>query len=208
MSLGAIVRNTASQIAYRTTVTLRVSDPQGRTAIDPLNAAQLILEIPIIMPGQQVAVASSAGLRTDLSPAGRPDKVASFDVTLGPTLWLPPENTTLFPTVTTTYLGVDRFDGDPTSGRVRYSVTSTSCRPLVARGSFAVFLDQTGAVVGGAFDPDTTSPHCDAMDHEESLSTIHSIPTGIDEAKTVVSVYCDIATVGGGRVKPSGAPFN
>jgi hypothetical protein len=207
VSLGAFVRNTSSRVAYRTAVTLRVSDAQGRTAVDPLNAAQLILEIPVIRPGQQVAVGSSAGLRTDLSLNGAPDKVATFDVVLGSTLWLPARSASLFPSFTTTYRSIERSDVQPATGSVRYSVTSTSCRPLVSRGTFAVFVNAAGAVVGGAFDPDNTSPRCGTAGYDESLIAVHSIPTDIDEAKTQVSAYCDLAAVGG-ELKPSGAPFN
>jgi hypothetical protein len=207
VSLGALVRNTSSQIAYRTAVTPRATDAQGHTAVDPLNAGQLILEIPVIRPGQQVAVGSSAGLRTDLSLSGAPDKVARFDVVLGSTLWLPANDATSFPSFTTTYRGIDRNDVQPATGAVHYAVTSTSRRPLVSRGTFAVFVNPAGAVVGGAFDPDTSSPRCGTAGYNGSLIAVQSIPTGIDEAKTQVSGYCDLAAVGG-ELKPSGAPFN
>lgn len=208
VSLGALVRNTSGRVAYRTTVTLRVLDAQGRTAIDALNARQLILEIPVIQPGQQVPVGSSAGLRTDLSLNGAPDNVASLDVLLGSTRWLPAQDAGLFPAVTTTFRGIERDGPDSASGGVRYSVSPTSCRQLVARGTFAVFVNSAGAVVGGAFDPDYTPPHCGTTRYDGSLDVLAGIPTGIDEARTQVSSYCDIAPVGGGDLKPSGAPFN
>jgi hypothetical protein len=207
VSLGAFVRNTSSRIAYRTEVTLRVSDSQGRTAVDPLNAAQLVLEIPVITPGQQVAVGSSAGLRTDRTPNGAPDKVASFDVVLGSTLWLPTADAASFPSFTTTYRRMERNQVQPASGSLWYSVTSTSCRPLVSRGTVAVFVNQAGAVVGGALDPDNSSPRCGTAGYDESLIAVQSIPTSIDDAKTQVSPYCDLAAVGG-DLKPSGAAIN
>jgi hypothetical protein len=208
VSLGALVRNTSSQIAYRTRVTLRVTDAQGRPAIHPWSSAQLILAIPVIMPGQEVPVASSGGLRTDLDPFGGADKVASFEVVLGPTQWLPADHATWFPTFTTTYRRVERDKDDPESGRVWYSVTSTSCRPLVSRGAAAVFFNPAGAVVGGAFDPDNPSPYCGGDPYDGSLLTPPSIPTGIDEAKTRVAAYCDLAAQVRGEVKSPDAPYN
>jgi hypothetical protein len=207
VSLGAFLRNTSSQIAYRTLVTLRVTDARGRFAADPLNAAQLVLDVPVIKPGQRVAIGSSAGLRTDLSPNGAPDEVAAFDVVLGPTHWLPASDAALFPSFATTYRRLDRDDEQPESGSLWYSVTSTSCRPLASRGTAAVFVDPAGAIVGGAFDPADNSPRCGTAGYNAYLLTPRSIPTGIDEDRTQITSYCDLAAASG-TLKPSDAPFN
>ncbi|WP_345626458.1 hypothetical protein [Rugosimonospora acidiphila] len=207
VSLGALVRNTSSRTAYRTTVALRVLDVQGRTAVDPLNAAQLVLEIPLIGPRQQVAVGSSAGVRTDVSANGAPDKVTTFDVSLGTTRWLLAGNVASVPSITATYRSLELDAQQPESGSLRYAAASTSCRPLVSRGTAAVFVNPAGTVVGGAFDPATGSPRCGTAGYDEYLLAPRSIPRNIDEAKTQITPYCDLVAVGGDS-KPSGGPFN
>ena len=207
VSVGALIRNTSSHIAYQTKVTLRVTDAQGHTAIDPLNAAQFILAIPVIRPGEEVPIGMSGGVLWDTNVSVDPDRVTAFDVVLGSTEWLPARDAASFPAFTTTYQRIERDTGDPESGAVWFSVASPTCRPMVSRGVVAVFYNQAGTVVGGTFDSDNTSPYCASAQYTGWLATLPAIPQNIDEAKTQVASYCDLASPGG-DLKPSGAPFN
>ena len=207
VSVGALIRNTSSQIAYQTKVTLRVTDAQGNTAIDPLNAAQFILAIPVIRPGEDVPIGMSGGVLWDTNVSIDPDTVTAFDVALGPTQWLPARDAASFPTFTTTYQRIERDTEDPEAGAVWFAVASSACRPLVSRGVVAVFFNRAGTMVGGTFDSDNTSPYCASTHYTGWLATLPAIPQNIDEAKTQVASYCDLASPGG-ELKPSGAPFN
>lgn len=207
VSLGALVRNASSQIAYRTTVTLRLADSQGRDPVHETSRRQLVLEIPVVRPGEQVAVASRAGLRFDLKPSGAAADVAAFDVVLDSTRWLAANNSTAFPAFTTTLQRTERNELEEGSGRLWYSVATTSCRSLPARGAYAVFFDPAGTVVGGAIEPSGGREMCETPAYDKILVASKSLPPGIDEARTLVSVYCDLAAPSGG-FRPSGAPFN
>ncbi|WP_436523796.1 hypothetical protein [Actinoplanes sp. HUAS TT8] len=205
VSLGALVRNTSDQIAYRTQVTLRIKDAQGRDAVHPWNARDLILEIPVISPGQQVAVAARAGVRDDLDQFHAYDKVTTFDVELGSATWLPAENAAMFPSVTTTFQSLERTKSEST---VRYSATTTACRATLSRGMAAVFVNASGHVVGGLFAGRGDLGQCGTAGYAGRISDIIPAPEGTDDKKTVVSEYCDVAGPEGGVYRPSGAPAN
>ena len=206
-SLGGLVRNTSRQIAYRTAVVLRLTDREGRDPVHEVSRAQLIIEIPVVRPGEQVAVASWAGMRTDLAPSGTPAEVATFTVELGSTRWVEAGDAAQFPAFTSTVTQVERSEAETESGQVGYAVTTTSCRPLVPRGAAAVFFGPAGSVVGGTLEPGGGARGCGTTGYEASISANRSIPPGIDEARTLVSVYCDLAAPASG-FRPSAAPIN
>ncbi len=205
VSLGALLRNTSGQVAYRTQVTLRIKDAAGRDAAHPWSVRNLILEIPVIHPGEQVAVGDRAGVRDDIDQFHAYDKVTKFDVELGSATWMPAESAAMFPSITTTFRSLEQKNSVST---VRYTAATTACRATVFRGMAAVFLNKSGHVTGGLLGTQPELEQCGTTGHEGSFSDIVPAPEGIDEGKTVVSEYCDVARPEGGVYRPSGAPFN
>ncbi|BCY05677.1 hypothetical protein L3i22_007650 [Actinoplanes sp. L3-i22] len=207
VSLGGLVRNTSEKIAYRTEVRLRITDGQGRDAVHPSQAAWLLQEIPVIRPGEVAAIGVTLNTRTDVSPDETPDRVTSFAVKLGSSTWLPVEDGAWFPAFPVTVERIERNGAASVDGGVRYSVASTACRQMIARGTGAVFLDKSGAVVGGLIDVAGGAIHCGKSGFTDK-TVASDIPLGIDEAKTVVTEYCDVAKSQWGVYRPSGAPIN
>jgi hypothetical protein len=207
VSLGALIRNTSNRIAYRAGVKLQITDAQGQDAVDPVNARELILEIPVIRPGEQVALGKRAGTRDDVSPDATSDKVTAFDVQLGSVTWLTAGDAALFPSFPAAFRGIERAGKSSVTGQVRYSVASTSCRQMTPRGTAVVFFDPSGHVVGGTIDGIGDPTHCGTAGYDKAtLDT--TIPLGIDQAKTLVTEYCDPAPPQWGVYRPSGAPVN
>ncbi len=208
VSLGALVRNTSDRIAYRAEVRLRVTDEQGGDAVHPAHVEALNQVIPVIRPGEQVAVGATVAVRDDMWPKQAATyKVASFDVEFGPVMWLPPGDAALFPTFTATFRGIGRDNSDSTLDGVRFSVVSTSCRQMFARGTSVVFLDSSGRVVGGLIDGVGDQAHCGTGEYSDTILE-DDLPKGIDAGRTVVTEYCDLARSQWGVLRPSGAPFN
>ncbi|BCJ44416.1 hypothetical protein Aiant_50730 [Actinoplanes ianthinogenes] len=205
VSLGAVVRNTSGRIAYRTEVSLRVVDAQGRDAVHPSHARWLIQQIPVIRPGEQVALGATVATREVVG--GAADKVSSFDVAFGSVTWLPADTAASFPPFAATVHDIERSKEERLTGSVRYSVTSTACRPMTPRGTAAVFFDSSGAVVGGLLDAVHEPSQCGTAGYD--ARTLDSdIPLRADQAKTLVSEYCDLSRLAGGVYRPSGEPVN
>jgi hypothetical protein len=207
VSLGALVRNTSSRIAYRAGIKLHITDAQGRDAVHPANARELVIEIPVVRPGEQVAVGAKVGTRDDVNLNRAPDKVTSLGVELGSATWLPADDAALFPAFAATFRGIGRDSDDSLTLGVQYSVTSTSCRQMAARGTAVVFFDSSGAVVGGTISGIGDQTHCGTQGYVKA-NLDDKVPAGIDEGKTLVTEYCDLARPEGGVHRPSGAPFN
>jgi hypothetical protein len=207
VSLGAVVRNTSDKIAYRTEVRLRITDAQGRDAVHPSHAQWLVQQVPVIRPGEQVAVGSTVGTRDDVSLNGAADEVKSFEVALGSAVWLPAEDAASFPTFTAAFRGIERDSEHPESGRVQYSVTSNACRSMTPRGTAAVFFDSSGAVVGGLIDGVGDLGNCGTASYD-ATTVDYGIPVKIDEARTQMTEYCDLSGLANGVFRPSGAPVN
>lgn len=208
LSLGGLVRNTSGSIAYRTSVVFRLADAQGNNPVDEGSTPQLTIVVPVIRPGEEVAVASMVGLRLDVDPIDKPIEVAEFGVILGSTRWLGTEAASAFPPFVTGPVTVDRDAPGSDQGSIRFSVTTASCRELSPRGAAAVFFDRAGAVVGGALDPGNGTRSCAPPGYDALISGSHPIPTGIDEARTRVTPYCDFTRRDVSGYPPSAAPVN
>jgi hypothetical protein len=207
-SLGALIRNTSGQIAYGTTVALRLADNAGRDPVHEVSRPQLIVRIPVVRPGEQVAVGSWVGMRTDLKPSGDPAEVATFDVVLGSTQWMDANLGAAFPPFTSAVQRIRRSEAEKSTGQVLYSVTTDSCRQMSSRGAAAVFLDPDGSIAGGALEPGGGPTECGTKNYDDAIGVNNAIPDGIDEARTVVSLYCDLTAAPGHGIRPSGAPIN
>jgi hypothetical protein len=80
VSLGAVLENTGSSIAYRTQVAFRLFDA-SHSELPEAGPTKLTVEIPVILPGQRIGTGSgtySANVQ-----------VASIEVGLGATTWVP-----------------------------------------------------------------------------------------------------------------------
>ncbi|HWS31394.1 MAG TPA: hypothetical protein VN408_01480 [Actinoplanes sp.] len=208
LSLGGLVRNTSGSIAYRTTVVFRLADVQGNDPVHEWSTRQLTIVVPVIRPGEEVAVASLVGLRLDVNPIDKPIKIAEFDIVLGPTRWLGAETASAFPPFVAGPVTVDRDAPGSDEGTIRFSVTTASCRELLPRGASAVFFNRAGAVVGGALDPGNGTGSCAIPGYDARISERHQIPAGIDVARTRVTPYCDFTRRDVSGHPPSGAPIN
>ncbi|OAP21004.1 hypothetical protein A4R44_08213 [Amycolatopsis sp. M39] len=199
-SMGAVLRNTSNHIAYRTKAKLNVS-----LILDGirqrLDGSQLTMEIPIVLPGQQV------GLGRPLINLNANDKVASADVDVQTTTWLPSGALGAFTPPADTYESTSRATASPPADAIRYRETSTNCRALATRRTAVIFRDATGAIVGGDLVPPdgkgnpagTTqqppaSPSCSPGERSTWIVPLQNIPRRTDDHRTVLYSYCDLNT--------------
>jgi hypothetical protein len=211
VSLGALLENTATSVAYRTRVTFRLFDATHQSLPEAApSPAGLTAEIPIMLPGQRIGVAD------DTHPAGNA-KVASFAVEPGTTTWISRETLGRFAPVTATYLRTGR--PNPNSNQsiaVYYRESSTNCRSLNNKNAAALFRDAGGAIVGGAlvspgglfvFRDDRgqavggeqtlpSSPSCEQGERETWLVPLVPAPATAADARTEIYPYCDLPRPG------------
>jgi hypothetical protein len=206
VSLGAVLENTGSSIAYRTQVAFRLFDA-SHSELPEAGPTKLTVEIPVILPGQRIGTGSgtySANVQ-----------VASIEVGFGVTTWVPRDAVGhSFSPVTATYLRTARFNPRiPTSVDVHYQETSANCRSLDNRTTAVVFRDATGKVVGGdVTSPDTPiifrdeqgndlggekkrppSPSCSQGERETWIVPPRGEPVTADDARTTIYPYCDLS---------------
>jgi hypothetical protein len=193
VSLGAVLENTSGQVAYRSRIALRVVDEQDRPATPTADDRFLRMEIPVIFPGERVV----AGAAPHVNPAesGELSRVAGFDVDLGRTHWVAPDDArrSLAP-ISMDGQQTKRFADD--SASVTYTFRSRYCEIVPLRGVAMVFRNHAGAVVGGSFEPLVSngwcSPGTGGLASEGYATADRSVPEDVDLAKTEVSPYCDI----------------
>jgi hypothetical protein len=206
VSLGAVLENTGSSVAYRTQVAFRLFDASHMESPEA-GAAKLTVEIPVILPGQRIGT----GAGTYRGSA----RVASLEVGLGTTTWVPRDAVGhSYSPVTAAYLRTARFNSRiPTAVDVHYQETSANCRSLDNRGTAVVFRDLTGKVVGGDVgSPDTPimfrdeqgndlggetrrppSPSCSRGGRETWIVPPRGEPATADDARTAIYPYCDLS---------------
>ncbi|SFQ27779.1 hypothetical protein [Amycolatopsis rubida] len=197
-SMGAILRNTSNQIAYRTKARLDVS-----LVLDGVeqgfDGPQLTMEIPAILPGQQV------GLGRPLMALNANDKIASADVDIQTTTWLPPGALGSFAPPAATYESTDRASVSPPADAVRYKETSPNCRALANRRTAVIFRDATGAITGGDLVPPDGkgnppgtpqqppgSASCSPGTRTTWIVPLQHIPPETADPRTTLYPYCDL----------------
>jgi hypothetical protein len=207
VSLGAILENTGSSVAYRTQVTFRLFDA-SRSELPEVGPVKLTAEVPVILPGQRIG-AGAGTYRADV-------RVASVEIVVGATTWIPRDAVGhSFSPVTATYLRTTRFNPQiPMSVDIRYQETSANCRSLDNRGTAVVFRDPTGKVVGGDVGtPDTPimfrdeqgndlggetqrppSPSCSQGERETWIVPPRGEPATADDTRTAIYPYCDLSS--------------
>jgi hypothetical protein len=187
-SVGAVLENTSGQYAYRTRITVSFLDSQRRSAS---GSGSHVFELPVIHPSRRIALGDWTYILD--RPAGRPATVASIDVEVGTTSWLPAdEGRRAFAEVTSTASRVERSTVARNTATVYYSATSAYCRKVSLRGMAIVFRDSAGRIIGGSFDPNPIDHQCPPGISYGIANADRSTPLDIDEARTQVDLYCDI----------------
>ena len=204
VSLGAVLENTSSSVAYRTKVTFRLFDA-AHTELPETGTSPLTVEVPIILPGQRIGTGEGTY---------RKAKVASVEFGIGASTWVSREAVGSFSPITATYVRTARFNPRiPTSVDIHYKETSTNCRALNSRTTAVVFRNAAGKLIGGgvAF-PDTpitfrdeqghdlggetqppASPSCAQGERETWIVPPTGSPSTADDARTEIYPYCDVA---------------
>lgn len=189
-SVGAIIRNTSEQIAYRTRVIFRVLDEAGVSAVLDSTDDQA-REIPIILPGQQVGVGARYAVRSEGASRIR---VAEVDVSITATLWSPagtdPAEAAPVGAVTARHLETWRYGPDDLDASVNYELDSPYCSALASAGAGVVFRDAAGLVVGGGFDPTASQDGCLPGRSARSALLPRSLPPHADVDRTEIYQYC------------------
>jgi hypothetical protein len=201
VSIGAVIENSSSQVAYRTRVIFRAYTAGGGSAIVDSETFLYHLEIPIVLPGQRAVIGDYVNAdpasfnRTGVGPT-----VARAGVDLIRTQWIPPADTASFPTVTS------RIDPDNPvrlgggSLTVNVVASTNACREFGGRGIGVVFHDAAGAVVGGAIDGDRKGGLCQAGSSRARALVFDDKLPKADLTRTEVSVFCDV--VGSSFARP------
>jgi hypothetical protein len=194
VSIGAIVRNTSTRVAYHTRVLFHAYTKSGASAIAAADRYRYLMEIPILRPGQQAAIGDQLGLNPALAndflefPA-----VTTVVVEVLQTLWIPAADTASFPRITA---GLDPAHVPVDGGgviTVTALTTSDACRDLGGRGVGAVFRNSAGAIIGGTLDISRQEQIgiCATGDNTASAGAYNS-PAKVDLSRTEVSVLCDV----------------
>lgn len=191
VSLGAIVENTSSLVAYRTRISFRVFDADHQLAVPPKGT--FLLEIPVILPGQRVGVGDTPYVRE--APTGwRSVTVAGFDLDLGTPQWWPRDNDVHSFAPTSTHLReTARSSEGGESGSVGFTVDSAYCQQLISRGVATLFRNGFGVLVGGDVDLGHSYERCAPGKSTTPVSVSVAIPLGVDESRTETYTYCDFA---------------
>ncbi|MEV8510776.1 hypothetical protein [Dactylosporangium sp. NPDC051484] len=188
-SLGAVVADNSPQAAYRTRFTLRILDADGL----PLWSGQSG-EIPLIMPGQRLAVGAGVDI-----PVEGPFPAARMSVELGETHWVAVDHSNmLFQTFDTRAQAKPANTTNPAETHLWLPPSGDNeshCGGLVEKGAGVVFRSADGTIVGGVSGGNRDGSYCVGSHFEEGLGTF-AVPAGTDLTRTQVSVYCDVAEPG------------
>jgi hypothetical protein len=194
ISMGAVLTNSSTQVAYRTRIFFRAFTRKGANAISDGSHYFGHIEIPIIRPGDRVPVGDTLFVNPEqFNKTGVPLAVASARLDLVSTQWAPATATATFPAVTAKLISANPPSIIVGAVTVPFTATSDACRNLGGRGDTAVLRDQQGAIVGGVFDSSEQTGGCAAGEFGGSVATVDPKPSTADLARTEVSVFCDVA---------------
>ncbi|WP_422771859.1 hypothetical protein ACN28C_01685 [Plantactinospora sp. WMMC1484] len=193
VSIGAVVENTSSQVAYQARVIFEAFDADGSYALGESGRFNYFFEIPIVRPGERAVVGTYAFLNRDsFNRTGVFITVARASLDLVQTQWIPESDTETFPAISAR-LHPDRpplaQDGAVT---VHFTANSSACRELGSRGNMVVFRDTTGGVVGGSYYPSRKEDVCPGGDSTGRAQVFDSKLPDADLARTEINVYCDL----------------
>ncbi|MEU4164767.1 hypothetical protein [Actinoplanes sp. NPDC026670] len=213
-SMGVLLRNDTTRVAYRTLVTFDALDPSGRSVINESHQRFRTQVVPVILPGRTIAV-GNANLLDDATRRGENEfKTISIDIQVG--RWIDRgDRTDGFGESTATIVAGSGRTEPSGLGSMEFDVESTNCETvsqgkpigMVSRGVSLVFRSESGAVVGGSLDNsprDTCRPGKKTGERVELTNP--GIPQPADLDKTLITVYCDFDRPQGPPA--SGAPYN
>jgi hypothetical protein len=189
VSIGAVIENTGTEVAYQTPIRFRVFDGGHDSAV-PASSGELLTQvIPVIMPGERVGAGAWSYLASD--PGGAVIRAASVDIELGEPQWWPVDGPLFrFAPVTAVHRKTRYGDYTTPFGNIDYVTTSAYCGSVADRGVATVFRDRAGAIIGG----NLTWPYqrgCRGGKADASAPVITGIPAHIDDTRTTHSPYCD-----------------
>lgn len=206
-SMGVLLRNETDKVAYRTLVTLDAVDAAGRTVVHEWHQPTRTQVVPVILPGDSVAV-GSASLLDDLTQRqGR--RIASTKVTIRVSQWLETgDGNNGLGRVTATVVAGSGERKPSGQGEVTFDVDSANCANMAPRGVSLVFRDRSGAISGGSLQNPPPLDTCKAgRNPGRKASMIESdIPARVDLDQTDITVYCDFSQ--SDTPLASGAPYN
>jgi hypothetical protein len=190
ISMGATLENTSSQVAYRTRVIFRAYLKDGTAAIAETGKYFAMLEIPILRPGQRIAIGNNSYVDNRLIfRIGIDPTISRMDLDLLRTTWAPTAETKSYPEVSARLDPSQSLTGDVTA--LKMTTTSNACRDLSGRGTSAVFRNSAGAIVGGTVDASRLKQTCQAGTSTASVLISGDAPATADLSRTDVSVLCD-----------------
>ncbi|WP_212995657.1 hypothetical protein [Winogradskya consettensis] len=143
VSVGAIVRNSSTQTAYRTKVSFTPYAKDG--AAVPYAGNQPMLEIPVLVPGERVPLGMILQIAESNLPDGKDYTTARVDIKVVQTTW-----TTAGEILPVTF-SLDPVDPNGV-GPMKATAVSPYCDRLYFRGITMVYRDRAGAIVGGSLD--------------------------------------------------------
>jgi hypothetical protein len=191
VSVGVVLENVSSQVAYRTRITFRLFDDQRRSVTPPTDDKRLSLEVPVIFPHQRVVAGKAQHI--DEARSGTTFRVAGFNIDLGDTQWLSPNDAKRSLAQTSIDSQRARRLAED-SGDVVFTLRSAYCRVIPLRGVALVFRNSAGVVVGGSFDAAPPGGYCrPGVTEDELAMALEGMPRDADLTKTEVSPYCDIS---------------
>ena len=134
VSVGAVVENASTAVAYRTPVHIKVFDASHNRA--SADAGGLLSQvIPVLMPGERIGVGAWAYLRSD-AVTGAVTAVASVELELGPSQWFAPDDSAVFfAAITSTHKHTQlTTTGGPAYGSIAFTADSPYCQSISDRG--------------------------------------------------------------------------
>ncbi|BCY11932.1 hypothetical protein [Actinoplanes sp. L3-i22] len=177
VTIGAVVENATTQVAYQTQVIFRATAADGSAGIGQAETYRHMFEIPILRPGQRAVIGDFANVRSRVTKAG---------LELIRTQWIPAGDTASYPAINATAAGSAETGGIPVT------TTSDACHDLVDRGVSLVFRNAAGKIVGGTFDLYSKAGLCRTPTSHREILSFPSVPAGADLGRTQATVFCDV----------------
>jgi hypothetical protein len=190
VSMGAVVENNGTRVAYRTVVTFRARNSRGGDAVAKSARPRLVEEIPIIRPGERVVVGAAVPVGPTDPSGDAPARATRMSVQANASGRIEPSG---FAAVTTKLTTGRSGRSDDGSTQVDFQMTSGWCGNLVSRGTAVVFRDRHGAIVGGDTVNVASAGGCDPGTTAQEVTTAEkSVPAHADLDRTQVTPLCDL----------------
>ena len=195
VSIGAMIENTSTLVAYQTKARFIVTDANGAPAVNVPEDRETTLHsplilsytIPIIMPGQSVGIGRTLYPREKKGPDDTAVVApAHLDIDLVPGEWWPQHNDR-HPFGTAT-IRVDRMEhpGNKSTGTINFGKKSAFCYTSDDEGPALVYRDAEGTLIGG--ENFGFGGRCKSFGGDEIKTDF--VPAGTDFSKTELYAHC------------------